>query len=142
LDDDPADEADDGWDDVLDEVLDDVLDDVSDDNLDEILDDVSDDNLDDVSNDDSIGGADEASDENEPDGINEDRDNLKLIKGIGPAIEKTLHELGIFRFQQIADMSEYDIDRIAKHLKGFRSRIYRENWIGQARDLGDNNSSD
>lgn len=65
------------------------------------------------------------------------RDNLKMIKGVGPAIEKTLNEMGIFRFQQIADMSEYDIDRVAKRLKGFRSRIYREDWIGQARELRD-----
>lgn len=65
------------------------------------------------------------------------RDNLKLIKGVGPAIEKTLNEMGIFRFNQIADMSEYDIDRVAHRLKGFRSRIYREDWIGQARDLHD-----
>ena len=65
------------------------------------------------------------------------RDDLKQIKGIGPAIEKTLHELGIFRFDQIAEMNEYDIDRIAKRLKGFRSRIYREDWIGQARTLHD-----
>ena len=63
------------------------------------------------------------------------RDNLKQIKGVGPAIEKTLNEMGISRFNQIAEMSEYDIDRIAKRLKGFRSRIYREDWIGQARDL-------
>jgi len=63
------------------------------------------------------------------------RDNLRLIKGIGPAIEKTLNELGICRFDQIAAMSEYDIDRVAKRLKGFRTRIYREDWIGQARDL-------
>ncbi len=63
------------------------------------------------------------------------RDDLKLIKGIGPAIEKTLNELGIRRFDQIADMSEYDIDRVAQRLKGFRTRIYREDWIGQARDL-------
>lgn len=63
------------------------------------------------------------------------RDDLKLIKGIGPAIEKTLNELGICRFDQIAEMSEYDIDRVAKRLKGFRTRIYREDWIGQARDL-------
>jgi predicted flap endonuclease-1-like 5' DNA nuclease/peptidoglycan hydrolase CwlO-like protein len=63
------------------------------------------------------------------------RDNLKLIKGVGPAIEKTLNELGIFHFDQIAEMSEYEIDRVAKRLKGFRSRIYREDWIGQARDL-------
>ncbi len=63
------------------------------------------------------------------------RDNLKLIKGVGPAIEKTLNEMGILRFNQIAEMSEYDIDRVAHRMKGFRSRIYREDWIGQARDL-------
>jgi predicted flap endonuclease-1-like 5' DNA nuclease/uncharacterized protein YoxC len=65
------------------------------------------------------------------------RDNLKLIKGVGPAIEKTLNEMGILRFSQIAEMSEYEIDRVAHRLKGFRSRIYREDWIGQARDLYD-----
>ncbi len=77
---------------------------------------------------------------NEP--INGTRDKLQAIKGIGPAIEKTLNEMGIFRFQQIADMSEYDIDRVAKRLKGFRSRIYREDWIGQARNLRDQQSGD
>ncbi|MDJ0907145.1 MAG: hypothetical protein QNI96_14085 [Woeseiaceae bacterium] len=65
------------------------------------------------------------------------RDDLQLIKGVGPAIEKTLNEMGISRFDQIAQMSEYDIDRVAHRLKGFRSRIYREDWIGQARDLHD-----
>jgi predicted flap endonuclease-1-like 5' DNA nuclease len=63
------------------------------------------------------------------------RDDLQRIKGVGPAIERTLHDLGIFRFEQIAQISEYDIDRIAARLKGFRSRIYREDWIGQARTL-------
>jgi len=65
----------------------------------------------------------------------ESADNLKMIKGIGPSIEKTLNDLGICRFQQIADMSEFEIDRVAQQLRGFRSRIYREDWIGQARDL-------
>jgi len=69
--------------------------------------------------------------------VNTLRDDLKRIKGVGPAIEKTLNEIGIFRFQQIANMSEYDIDRVAQRLKGFHSRIYREDWIGQARDLDD-----
>jgi predicted flap endonuclease-1-like 5' DNA nuclease len=63
------------------------------------------------------------------------RDNLRMIKGIGPTIEKTLNELGIFRFNQIAEMSEYDIYRVARRLKGFSTRIYREDWIGQARNL-------
>ena len=54
---------------------------------------------------------------------------------MGPAIERTLNDLGIFYFNQIAELSEYEIDRVAQQLKGFRSRIYREDWPGQARDL-------
>ena len=69
------------------------------------------------------------------------RDNLRLIKGIGPAIEKTLNELGIFRFHQVAELSHYDIERIAKRLKGFRTRIEREDWLGQARELHDQKSA-
>ncbi|MGB5512138.1 MAG: hypothetical protein WBM87_10550 [Woeseiaceae bacterium] len=63
------------------------------------------------------------------------RDRLQQIKGIGPALEKTLNEMGIYRFHQIASMSEYDINRVAERLKGFHSRIHREDWIGQAREL-------
>ena len=135
-------------DDVLDENLDESLDDDPGDDLDDDID--IDEDLDDDLNDDLDEHLHDSLDEHLHDGLDEDvdsqingdRDDLKLIKGIGPAIEKTLNELGIFRFQQIANMSEYDIDRIAKHLKGFRSRIYREDWIGQARDLGDQDSSD
>ena len=91
----------------------------------------------DASND-PIEEADDAIAESHVDGTNDaDRDNLKQIKGVGPAIEKTLNEMGIFRFNQIAEMSEYDIDRVAQRLKGLHSRIYREDWIGQARDLQD-----
>ena len=76
-------------------------------------------------------------DDSEPPLPRDNRDDLKMIKGVGPAIEKTLNEMGFFRFRQIADMSEYDIDRVARRLKGFHSRIYREDWIGQARALLD-----
>ena len=86
---------------------------------------------------------DDAVKDDEPDDDNTDGDDvdtdeiddLKSIKGIGPSIERTLNELGINRFHQIAEMSEFDIDRIAQQIRGFRSRIYREDWIGQARDL-------
>lgn len=71
-----------------------------------------------------------------------DVDDLKSIKGIGPSIERTLHDLGIRRFHQIAEMSEFDIDRVAQQLRGFRSRIYREDWIGQARDLDNRKNGD
>jgi predicted flap endonuclease-1-like 5' DNA nuclease len=72
-----------------------------------------------------------------PAGNDDARDDLKKIKGVGPAIEKTLNEMGICHYNQIAEMSEYEIDRVAHRLRGFRSRIYREDWIGQARDLYD-----
>jgi len=71
-----------------------------------------------------------------------DTDDLKLIKGVGPVIEKTLNGLGIYRFNQIAEMSEFDIDRVAQELKGFRSRIYREDWVGQARNLQHQKNND
>ena len=78
-------------------------------------------------------GEDVSAEEEEPQ--DEERDDLKQIKGIGPSIERTLNGLGVYRFHQIAEMSEYDIDRVAQQIRGFRSRIYREDWIGQARDL-------
>ena len=65
------------------------------------------------------------------------RDDLKVIKGVGPAIEKTLNELGIFSYAQVAAMSRYDIERVANRLKGFQSRIEREDWVGQARLLSE-----
>ena len=107
--------------------------DASNDPIDEDFDEDIDDEADEIDDEEGDGDADEP--------VNGSRDILQAIKGIGPAIEKTLNEMGIFRFQQIAEMSEYDINRVAKHLKGFRSRIYREDWIGQARELRDQESS-
>ena len=61
-------------------------------------------------------------------------DDLKKISGIGPGIEKTLHELGIYHFRQIAQLTPDHVAWIDHHLR-FRGRIQREDWIGQARRL-------
>ena len=61
-------------------------------------------------------------------------DDLKRISGIGPGIERTLHELGIFHFQQIAAFTPGNVAWINRHLR-FKGRIEREDWIGQARTL-------
>jgi predicted flap endonuclease-1-like 5' DNA nuclease len=61
-------------------------------------------------------------------------DDLKRISGIGPGIEKTLHELGIFHYRQIAAFTPENVAWINQRLR-FRGRIERENWIGQARRL-------
>ncbi len=61
-------------------------------------------------------------------------DDLKKITGVGPKLEKTLNELGIFHFWQIAAMSEDDIAEIDSALN-FKGRITRDGWVEQARKL-------
>ncbi|MFK8067174.1 MAG: hypothetical protein AB8D52_02920 [Gammaproteobacteria bacterium] len=67
----------------------------------------------------------------------DDSDDLKRIKGIGPKIEATLNELGIYQFRQIANFTEDNINWVNEHLR-FKGRIERENWISQANDLINN----
>jgi predicted flap endonuclease-1-like 5' DNA nuclease len=62
-------------------------------------------------------------------------DDLKRIKGIGPALEKLLHEMGITSFQQLAHLDEVEAELIAGQLNAFRDRIWRDGWIEQARLL-------
>jgi len=61
-------------------------------------------------------------------------DDLKRIRGIGVLIEKKLNSLGIIHFEQVANWTGADIERISNILD-FKGRIERENWIEQARIL-------
>jgi NADH-quinone oxidoreductase subunit E len=60
-------------------------------------------------------------------------DDLKKIEGIGPALEKLCHELGIFHFDQIAQWGEAEIAWMDSNLKGFRGRVTRDKWVNQAK---------
>lgn len=62
-------------------------------------------------------------------------DDLKRISGVGPVLEKTLNELGIYQFRQIAIFTTEDIEWVSKHLDQFKGRIERDDWVGQAREL-------
>lgn len=64
----------------------------------------------------------------------EGADDLKLISGLGPKLEKTLNALGVFHFDQIAGWSDSEVAWVDAHLK-FKGRIGREGWIEQARTL-------
>jgi len=61
-------------------------------------------------------------------------DDLKRISGVGPGLERTLNELGVTRFAQIACWSDADVERLDERLR-FPGRIRRDDWIGQARTL-------
>ena len=63
-------------------------------------------------------------------------DDLKLIHGIGPAVEKRLNGVGIYTFTQLAVLSPADIAAAIADLAGLSSeRIIKQDWVGQARKL-------
>jgi predicted flap endonuclease-1-like 5' DNA nuclease len=76
-------------------------------------------------------GAEEPSDEGQA--IGESSDDLKQIRGVGPALERFLHKRGVFWFSQVATWSQADIDKFEFLLPNFGGRIQRENWVGKAR---------
>jgi predicted flap endonuclease-1-like 5' DNA nuclease len=63
------------------------------------------------------------------------KDDLKLIAGVGPAIEKKLNGLGIYSFRQISEFTPRTIEEISQAIKFFPGRIERDNWVSQARNL-------
>jgi predicted flap endonuclease-1-like 5' DNA nuclease len=62
-------------------------------------------------------------------------DDLKLIVGIGPVLERMLHNLGVTTFRQIARWSERDSAEFDAKLPEFPGRITRDQWVTQAREL-------
>jgi predicted flap endonuclease-1-like 5' DNA nuclease len=64
----------------------------------------------------------------------DETDDLKLIRGIGPKNEKACHALGIYQFRQIADWTPEEAIWVGHHM-AFPGRIEREHWIAQARLL-------
>jgi predicted flap endonuclease-1-like 5' DNA nuclease len=62
-------------------------------------------------------------------------DDLKLIVGVGPVLERMLHQLGVTTYRQIARWSERDIDDFDAKLPEFPGRIRRDAWVTQAREL-------
>ena len=68
-------------------------------------------------------------------------DDLKKISGVGPALEKKLHGLGITQFEQVANFTAEDIEKVDDALS-FKGRIERDDWVGQARAFADEAKED
>ncbi|MEQ1939131.1 NADH-quinone oxidoreductase subunit E [Mesorhizobium sp. CN5-321] len=61
-------------------------------------------------------------------------DDLKLISGVGPKNEATLHSLGIYTFAQVASWKKAERAWVDGYLN-FHGRIEREDWVRQAKAL-------
>ncbi|KIC48491.1 NADH-quinone oxidoreductase subunit E [Tateyamaria sp. ANG-S1] len=64
-------------------------------------------------------------------------DDLKLIKGVGPGLEKELNAAGVYHFDQIASWTEDEVAWADQNLVRFKGRVSRDNWVTQAKDLSE-----
>ena len=62
------------------------------------------------------------------------KDDLTKISGIGYKIEKLLNSLGIYKFEQISNWTDDNIEWIENYLY-FPGKIKREEWIKQSKEM-------
>jgi predicted flap endonuclease-1-like 5' DNA nuclease len=74
--------------------------------------------------------------QSEPAQTDSEKDNLKVIKGIGPAIEKKLNNAGVHTFEALARLSAAELENIL----GNARRLAQEgDLIAQAKELARQN---
>ncbi len=64
-----------------------------------------------------------------------DKDDLKLISGVGPFIEKKLNAIGIYTFEQVSQFDNDLVQVVNDAIEFFPGRILRDDWVGQAAKL-------
>jgi predicted flap endonuclease-1-like 5' DNA nuclease len=62
-------------------------------------------------------------------------DDLTAITGIGPVTARRLRHNGVTTFAQLAGLTDEAIDELAPKLKSAATRIRRDRWVEQAREL-------
>lgn len=65
----------------------------------------------------------------------EEADDLKLVNGISPFLEQQLFALNVHRFRDIAAWDDERVLSVAKSLDVSPARLFKEDWVGQARYL-------
>jgi NADH-quinone oxidoreductase subunit E len=61
-------------------------------------------------------------------------DDLKMISGVGPVLERALNAHGITTFAQVAALKKREIVELEEKMK-FPGRVERDDWIKQAKAL-------
>jgi predicted flap endonuclease-1-like 5' DNA nuclease len=64
-----------------------------------------------------------------------EKDDLQVIKGIGPFIEEKLNALGIYTYRQISKMNSKLEDSVNLAIEFFPGRVKRDQWVAQAKIL-------
>ena len=66
------------------------------------------------------------------------RDDLCVMKGVGPRFAEALHAAGFYNFGQLAGLTPVEVERLDAQLGAFRGRITRDQVVEQASYLSRN----
>jgi len=66
---------------------------------------------------------------------NVEKNDLTAIEGIGPFLEKKLNDAGVFTYADIAAWDTAKISAITQQISFFEGRIEKDDWVGQAKKL-------
>ncbi|MCB9295698.1 MAG: hypothetical protein H6559_21620 [Lewinellaceae bacterium] len=64
-----------------------------------------------------------------------EKDDLTLIDGIGPFLEKKLNEIGVFTYDEISSWDTARTREVTHAIQYFEGRIERDKWVEQAARL-------
>jgi predicted flap endonuclease-1-like 5' DNA nuclease len=64
-----------------------------------------------------------------------DKDDLQVMKGIGPFIEEKLNALGIYTYLQVSKMTSKLETDVNEAIEFFPGRVKRDQWVNQAKIL-------
>ncbi len=64
-----------------------------------------------------------------------DKDDLQVIKGIGPFLEEKLNALGIYTYKQISRMSSELEEQVNIAIEFFPGRVKRDQWVNQCKAI-------
>lgn len=62
-------------------------------------------------------------------------DDLKVIAGIGPVLERRLREAGFTSYRDLAILDDAGLEALSGSMASLRNRIRREHWVVQAKKL-------
>ncbi len=65
----------------------------------------------------------------------DEKDDLKVISGVGPFIEEKMNGLGIFTYEQVSQFDSEIIEVVEDAIEFFPGRIQRDEWVKQALEL-------
>ena len=68
------------------------------------------------------------------------KNDLKVIKGIGPKLEDTLNNIGIWSYDQLAKMSKNEYSLLDGLIGKFAGKPEKDDWANQAKELMNTNN--